>query len=51
MFKEGKVLWKSMSVIRDYMVDYIMSKDQLNPEDFYEHNWDIYPEYLQKLEN
>jgi 2',3'-cyclic-nucleotide 2'-phosphodiesterase/3'-nucleotidase len=43
MFKEGEVLWKSMSEIRDYMAEYIASREILDPADFCVHNWLLEP--------
>ncbi len=43
MFNEGKVLWKSMSEIRDYMAEYIEAKGTLDPQEFYVNNWSLLP--------
>ncbi len=43
MFTEGKVLWKSMSEIRDYIADYIETKGVINPQDYYVDNWSLLP--------
>jgi 2',3'-cyclic-nucleotide 2'-phosphodiesterase/3'-nucleotidase len=43
MFTEGEVLWKSMSEIRDYMAEYIASREILDPADFYVQNWSLEP--------
>lgn len=44
MFKEGTVLWKSMSEIRDYMAEYIAAKEIIDPKDYYVQNWSLAPE-------
>lgn len=46
MFQEGRILWQSMTEIRDYMVNYIAEKDTLRPGDYYQLNWKLEPEYL-----
>ncbi|RMF02396.1 MAG: bifunctional metallophosphatase/5'-nucleotidase [Chloroflexi bacterium] len=46
MFKEGKILWKSMSEIRDYMTEYIAAKGTLDPQDYYVDNWSLLPASL-----
>ena len=43
MFTEGTVLWKSMSEIRDYMAEYIASREILDPADYYVENWSLEP--------
>ncbi len=43
MFTEGKVLWKSMSEIRDYMANYIQTKGLLDPQEYYVENWSLLP--------
>lgn len=49
MFKEGKILWQSQSVIRDFMVDYIYETQILDPDDYYNENWHLIPEWIQDL--
>ncbi|NQU66703.1 MAG: 5'-nucleotidase C-terminal domain-containing protein [Candidatus Marinimicrobia bacterium] len=49
MFKEGKILWQSQSVIRDFMVDYIYETQILDPDDYYNENWHLIPEWMQDL--
>jgi 2',3'-cyclic-nucleotide 2'-phosphodiesterase/3'-nucleotidase len=44
MFNEGKVLWKSMSEIRDYMAEYLAAKGTIDPADYYVDNWSLAPE-------
>ncbi len=51
MFKEGKILWQSMSVIRDYMVDYIQERKILDPAEIYHENWKLLPESAGSLAN
>jgi 2',3'-cyclic-nucleotide 2'-phosphodiesterase/3'-nucleotidase len=46
MFTEGTVLWKSMSEIRDYMAEYIASREILDPADYYVENWSLEPASL-----
>ncbi len=46
MFKEGKILWKSMSEIRDYMAEYIQAKGTIDPQEFYVQNWTLLPESI-----
>jgi 2',3'-cyclic-nucleotide 2'-phosphodiesterase/3'-nucleotidase len=46
MFTEGKVLWKSMSEIRDYMAEYIAAKEVLDPAEYYVANWSLEPASL-----
>jgi 2',3'-cyclic-nucleotide 2'-phosphodiesterase/3'-nucleotidase len=43
MFTEGKVLWKSMSEIRDYMAEYIAAREVLDPAEYYVQNWSLEP--------
>jgi 2',3'-cyclic-nucleotide 2'-phosphodiesterase/3'-nucleotidase len=43
MFTEGEVLYKSMSEIRDYMAEYIASREILDPADYYVQNWSLEP--------
>jgi 2',3'-cyclic-nucleotide 2'-phosphodiesterase/3'-nucleotidase len=44
MFTEGKVLWKSMSEIRDYIAEYIADKGVIDPAEYYVANWSLAPE-------
>jgi 2',3'-cyclic-nucleotide 2'-phosphodiesterase/3'-nucleotidase len=44
MFTEGKVLWKSMSEIRDYIAEYIAAKEVIDPAEYYVANWSLAPE-------
>jgi hypothetical protein len=44
MFNEGKVLWKSMSEIRDYIAEYLAAKGTIDPAEYYVDNWSLAPE-------
>jgi len=46
MFKEGEVLWKSMSEIRDYMAEYIQDKGTIDPQEYFQANWSLLPESI-----
>jgi len=43
MFKGCKILWRSSSGIREYLVDYIRTKRTINPEDYFVENWRLVP--------
>ena len=49
MFKEGKILWQSQSVIRDFIVDYIYDIKTIDPDDYFQENWYLIPEWTQDL--
>jgi len=44
MFQEGRILWKSMSEIRDYMAAYIAARGTIDPKDYFVPNWSLLPE-------
>lgn len=44
MFREGRILWQSMSEIRDYLAEYIAARGTIDPQDYFVPNWALWPE-------
>lgn len=44
MYTEARIVWKSMSEIRDYLLEYVENQKNLNPEKYFVKNWALYPE-------
>lgn len=44
MYKEGKIIWKSASEIRDAIASFIQKRYFISPNDYFVKNWSILPE-------